>query len=511
MCLKSVTGVTYIMGFRTRILKYSLIALIFVAITIGNASATGYIHIIPEKTTGLSTGDTFTLTINVDAQGDYLKAIDTTLNYNADTLKIVKITEEGIFGTDMLALPGSEDDGYGIIKYAIASTDKSGYQVFNSKFLTFEFQVKDDAEDGIFFLNFKEIRLIDENSNDLSGKATGSVIFIGDTWNEDDANPEIVNIGPEVKSTATTSTTGSMTSPSQSKIEYNYIFGSNPNDYEITDRRGVAESSNDNVIILQNKLKTIFENKHFYPHGKIMSMGTNSDNYLVVVFYKPLIEQADTNDIYSIIETEAKTMGFDNVPVEFGSGTDSQITDTLQDLIGNSKAMNKLSLAALTDEKSSVYEPSVIKTVGKLPKIETEKECWQWFFQDSYRISQNSGLKLEPYIQNGMILSIGVSTNGYFEVRINEETNMDRESFIDDIYQTIDDEGEKNGISEVPVIFRLSTPSDKETLESPIEESAEDEEMPLNEAENTPGFGLISGIVALAIAYYQKDRSAQHK
>ncbi len=498
------------MEFRTRVLKYSIIALIFATIAIGNVSAIGSVYIIPQKTTGLSTGDTFTLTMNVDSQEEYLKGIDTILNYDANTLKVIKITEEAIFGTDVLILPGIGDDGHGTIKYGLAST-KSSYQVANSKFLTFEFQVKDNAENGISYLNFKDIKLIDKNSNEISGKATGSVIFIGDTWDEDDADPEIINTEHEVKSTATTSMTESMASPSQSKIEYDYIFGSHPNDYKVTDKRGIAESSNESVIALEKKLKAQFENKQFYPHGKIMSLGTNSANYLVVVFYKPLIEQADTNDIYSIIEIEARKMGFDNVPVEFGSGTDSQITDALQDLMGNLKAMNELSLSALTDENSSVYEPSVIKILGKLPKIETEKECWQWFFQDSYRISQDSGIKLEPYIQNGMILSIGVSPNGYFEVRMNEEIDADRESFIDDIYQTIDEEGEKNGIGEVPVIFRLSAPSDKENLESPMEDNAEDEEMPLSEARDTPGFGLIAGIVAIAIAYYQKDKSTQQK
>ena len=100
------------MGFRTRVLKYSLIALIFVAMTIGNASATGSVHIIPEKTTGLAPGDTFTLTINVDSQEDYLRGIDAILNYDANTLKIVKITEDGIFGTDSLIIPGSGDDSH---------------------------------------------------------------------------------------------------------------------------------------------------------------------------------------------------------------------------------------------------------------------------------------------------------------------------------------------------------------------------------------------------------------
>jgi hypothetical protein len=510
-------GVTYIMGFKTWVLRYSIIALLLVMITIGNASATGSVYILPEMTTELSPGDTFTLTVNVDSQEDYLIGIESTLNYDPNTFKVVKLTEEGILGENILILPGSGDDGQGTIKYGIATSDDYGYKADDSKFLTLEFQVLDNTEDGIFYLNFGGIRLIDKNSNALSGKAVGSVILIGDVLIEDAQEPTSIDIGPTVKSVKST-TSPSMTSTttslsSQPQIEYEYIFGSHPDSYRVIEKRGIIEdpeNNNGKIITLQNKLKTNFDNDQFYPRGKIMSMGTNSAGYMFVIFYEPLIEQGDADNIYSIIEGEAKAMGIDNVPVEFGSGTNSQIGNALQDLSSNVKAMNELSLAAFTDEMNSFYDSSIIDTIGVLPKIETEKECWQWFFQDSYRISQDSGAKLESYIQSGKIVSMGVSPNGYFEVRINEEADIDRESVINEIYQILNDEGKKNGVNEVPVVFRLITPTDEDAPDS-LQEEVIEESMELeSEALKTPGFCFITAIVALSMVYCIRKRSMQH-
>jgi hypothetical protein len=507
-------GVTYIMGFKTWVLRYSIIALLLVMITIGNTSATGSVYILPEITTELSPGDTFTLTVNVDSQEDYLKGIDSTLNYDPNTFKVVKLTEEGILGENMLILPGSGDDGQGTIKYGIATSDAYGYKAADGKFLTLEFQVLDNAEDGIFYLNFEEIRLIDKNLNELSGKAVGSVVLIGDVLIKDAQEPTAIDIGPKVKSTTSPSMTSTTTSlSSQPQIEYEYIFGLHPDSYRIIEKRGIIEdpeNNNGKMITLQNKLKTNFDNEQFYPRGKIMSMGTNSAGYLFVIFYEPLIEQSDADNIYSIIEGEAKAMGIDNVPVEFGSGTNSQIGDTLQDLNNNVKAMTELSLTALTDEKNSVYDSSIIDTIGVLPKIETEKECWQWFFQDSYKISQDSGAKLESYIQSGKIVSMGVSPNGYFEVRINEEADIDRESVINEIYQILNDEGKKNGVNEVPVVFRLITPTDEDAPESLQEEGIEESMELESEALKTPGFCFITSLVAMSMVYYIRKRSMQN-
>ncbi|WP_406662212.1 cohesin domain-containing protein [Methanolobus sp. ZRKC3] len=490
------------MNFRTGVLKYSIAVLLLLAITIGSASAAGYVYISPESPEGLSPGDTFTLSIIVDSQGNDLTAIGVSLNYDQNALKVTGLTEEGAFGTKMLVGPGSGDDGQGAIKYEIAAVGDT-HQVSDEKFLTIEFQVKTDSEDGTYPVSFEEVRLIDENRNDISGEATGAFVLIGDASVEDTEVPETIGLGDVEKSATIPTTTSTLESTAESQLEYEYVFGFHPEDYHVVSQRGssnIQEGNKADMLMLESKLNTNFENELFYPRGKIISLGTNSAGSLVVIFYEPLVEQSDIDGIYAIIDGEAKTMGIDDVPVEFGSGTGSQVSDVLHDLIGNVKTMNGISLASLADDKSSVYDPSVIGTAGQIPEIENEKESWQWFFQDSYRISLDTEDELEPYILSGIIVSTGVSSNGYFEVRINENADIDRSTIISDIYEIIDAKAQNIGISDVPVVFKLSTLKDDD-LGSLQEQGAENMYDAESEAKETPGFGFIAGLMSMSMVY----------
>ena len=106
---------------------------------------------------------------------------------------------------------------------------------------------------------------------------------------------------------------------------------------------------------------------------------------------------------------------------------------------------------------------------------------------------------MQPYFQDMTLLSTGLSPYGFFEVRIDQNTDMDKRSLINDIYEVIDSEAKDQGVNNVPVVFKLAS-ADADDLESTPEELTEEmEETPDIEVKETPGFGFIYGILSVAL------------
>lgn len=87
-----------------------------------------------------------------------------------------------------------------------------------------------------------------------------------------------------------------------------------------------------------------------------------------------------------------------------------------------------------------------------MPIIEDNEEKWEWFNQLGQCDPDVSWFR--PYIMNGPVRGFGPSYNGYLTILLDagspEEVN---ESLIDEIYQQLNAQCQKEGISEVPVVF----------------------------------------------------------
>ncbi|MBP1909042.1 cohesin domain-containing protein [Methanolobus bombayensis] len=494
--------------------KYSALALLVLVAATVNASAAASVLISPESST-VSPGETFNVDVNVNSGIDELRALSVMIDYNPAVLEVLSITEEDLIVDGSLIEPESGDNGDGTIIYGFATlTDENSYAPGSGTFISIEFQVKNTIEDDVYHLNFENVKLKDRNNDEIQGTATGSSVIIGEVADGAVSPPEVIDFGSPVESkssdssSVSTSTMGSGIETGQ-QFSYEYIFGSHPDDYHKLVSRGIVpneEEWDNNLLILENNVKNELGDKgYLFSKGKIISVGANSGGYLVIVFYEPLmVEGAEFDEVYEIVRQNAREMNVSNVPTEFGQGTVPEVSTRLQYLLQDAQTMNDIKLESLMDNESSLYDPEIIAIAGEVPIINNEKECWQWYYQDSYSISLNMSDSIDEYLQNGTLLGTGLSTYGYFEVKINEEADIDRKSLIAEVYDIVNTEAIKVGLSNVPVVFKVASPDVAEDVLASTEDEIIDYDPVSSESESqqAPGFGFLISILSISLVYF---------
>lgn len=161
--------------------------------------------------------------------------------------------------------------------------------------------------------------------------------------------------------------------------------------------------------------------------------------------------------------------------------------------------------------------PYFIAVRGSLPNITDDDEKVEWgnsVFRCSQSLSNpsNTNTGINPYFAEfgGPVVLFGYSGEGYIEVGLDSDyPEKVNESVIDEIYQVIDEQCEKEGISDVPVVFvwehivetqeLLPEDNDPDLNESnDINFSGNEEEVSSNETANKmPGFTSITFILGL--------------
>lgn len=292
-------------------------------------------------------------------------------------------------------------------------------------------------------------------------------------------------------------------------VEYNYFINPTPADYDVIFRYGKLptlqtenqrQNWSNSLKKIHESLDTEFSLNYTYPNGKVITYGENSMGYLVVVFYKNFtIEKTLINEIYALINKEARKINIHEIPVEFGRGG-----FPVANVDGRSEAEKK---ADEEYEKSGrgPHKPAPIATYGKLPELKTEEQRWNWTYKTQRAIIEGLSDKLAPYfIPKGPLLGFGTEPEGYFMAIINQNLTVEK-PLLDEIYGLVDEEAKKRGIQEVPVEFTLgslpqldliSSSQNGETTTTPqINKTAQRNE---NSAEkSTPGFGLLGGMISV--------------
>ncbi|ETA69166.1 cohesin domain-containing protein [Methanolobus tindarius DSM 2278] len=121
---------------------------------------------VSPSTTNVDAGDTFEVKIKLDSMGEDVSTMEISLAYDSDALTVLGITQNGLFGAvenvDYIVVPGSGDDGSGLIMYGLAGTisePKVG------DFITIEFEAASTA-DGSYSLDLMDVELLD-GSNEV--------------------------------------------------------------------------------------------------------------------------------------------------------------------------------------------------------------------------------------------------------------------------------------------------------------------------------------------------------
>jgi len=307
--------------------------------------------------------------------------------------------------------------------------------------------------------------------------------------------------GQNLPNSVLTEGNGSLDTEQINDVEYNYFFGKIPSDHEIIATYGKPSEfgSKEQRQNWFSSLDELGDNLRFelfpnymYPNGKVLSCGENSRGYFVIVFHRNLtIEKPLVDEIYAIIDENAKSMGIEEIPVEFSSGIYRLNEDDI-DFLANLRE-NEITDLGTFMKSDKGYRPRVIGTYGKLPELKTEEESWKWFYQDLPAITRNTRNQTFPYFSDGMLTEVGVYRNGYISVTVYENLTIDKQLLMDEIYGIYNEEAKKRGIQEVPVVFVEGGFAQLDAL-------VEDEEHLSGEASNKPvsGFGLLSGLICLA-------------
>ena len=170
-----------------------------------------------------------------------------------------------------------------------------------------------------------------------------------------------------------------------------------------------------------------------------------SNNKVIIIdldsAYKEEINDSRIDGIYQKIDDYCKQQeGISEIPVVFMWAQES---------------------SSLPDYGPQVFEeakklPGFITTRGVMPEIHQEEEKRKWLDLLAKAKHSLPRSTIEPYFVafGGPVNSFGVDINGYlivgFEPSTPEKVN---ESVIDEIYKVIDEHFEKEGISDVPVVF----------------------------------------------------------
>ncbi|WP_321430223.1 hypothetical protein [uncultured Methanolobus sp.] len=227
--------------------------------------------------------------------------------------------------------------------------------------------------------------------------------------------------------------------------------------------------------------------------SSINSFGGGNDilNVYIGSAYEGQINDSRIDEMYQNIESYCEeNCGINDVPVVFMWDEDEEDMP-------------------LPDYGPEIFEKAAnssgfVASKGTMPVITDASEKRDWLDLLTHCARGNKEINNYFRSSGGPLLSFGNYIDGYLEVGLNSATpEKVNESVIDEIYQTIDEAAEEEGVSNVPVVFVWTVGYDNTiAVESPfVEEDLKNESTQDNEdsTRTTSGFTSIMLILCLLI------------
>lgn len=267
---------------------------------------------------------------------------------------------------------------------------------------------------------------------------------------------------------------------------YDYFFGLNSYGNTIIERYGKPpvlgteeqkENWNSTLEELSNKIKGTFISEYMYPHGEIVTCGTNDKGYFVILFKHGNVNKSLMNNIYSRIDNAAN-IGIRNTPVEFGYGIyreriDLDQTGRYYEFGESTENLSESDIHAIEEYmmRKPIKLESKIAAYGKIPLLEDRKEIDSW--RDKLlSIKSSSEKKILPYEESDQVITYEVELTR-LSVKINETlSSKEKTATVKEIYKIINEEARKQNITGVPVVFYQGE-FVKETVIEDLRESEE--------------------------------------
>ena len=148
---------------------------------IGMASAAPSVSIDPQSTTGLSTGDSFSIDVYVDSDTYNLKACTIDLTYDASALTATWVTPGPLLGSPTLTTPDSLIQP-GLVHWGITRPTIQNPPVPSAgAFITVDFTVNSSAADDVYVLDLSNVSLVSEGTTEIPGVVVNGGNAIVDT------------------------------------------------------------------------------------------------------------------------------------------------------------------------------------------------------------------------------------------------------------------------------------------------------------------------------------------
>jgi hypothetical protein len=147
---------------------------------------------------------------------------------------------------------------------------------------------------------------------------------------------------------------------------------------------------------------------------------------------------------------------------------------------------------------------------GTMPVITDATEKRNWLDLLTHCARGNKEITNYFRSSGGPLLSFGIYIDGYLKVGLNSETpEKVNDSVIDEIYRTIDEAAQEEGVNNVPVVFLWSEPGhEDDAIYSPSGEKLENESTQDEDksTQTTPGFTSIMFVLCILIlAIFRKQ------
>jgi len=166
--------------------KLTIPFLIFctLAISITAVQAAPSVSISPAAST-VNKGDTFSVSINIDPDGNQVKGLELLLKFDSNSLQLGTVSIGGFLGSDPLPVINKKDNTLGTLQLAYTVNPENPAVTASGTFATLNFTVKGNAPNGTTNLNFDKAVLSDQNGLTISGvsKSAGTVTIEGTTIN----------------------------------------------------------------------------------------------------------------------------------------------------------------------------------------------------------------------------------------------------------------------------------------------------------------------------------------
>jgi hypothetical protein len=302
---------------------------------------------------------------------------------------------------------------------------------------------------------------------------------------------------------------GSLDAEQIKTVEYNYFFGLDPASHKVIATHGKLpeletkeqkQNWSYNIVELGDNLKTELSSRYMYPNGKVITCGSNSYGYFVILLYENLTETDPLIDeIYTMIDEKANNMGIQEIPVEFGHGIYYYDID-----YNYLREPERTSTEEFMRSGRGIYNPEAIATYGTPPEFENKEQWQNWADDNQYHAiieglnyQHQQGIIDSYFYPPGPVIGYGIAIDGFITVTIYENSTVEK-PLLDEIYAIIDEEAKKNNIHEVPVMFIKSGLVIADG--GVIVEDSNDDVPPPDEtpSKSVPGLGLLSGLICLS-------------